>query len=106
MNISLEHNVQYDHSRMSYWTRINLSNELGKKSTLLILASKNYIADYYAGKEKISDEHVALWIQDAIKDVQNLPDDTFFIQQVYRKVYSNSFEGQKNGMDFLMEVLP
>ncbi len=106
MNISLEHGLQYDHERRAYWIRIKFSGEPNKKSTLLVLASKNYIADHYAGSKEVSNEHTALWMQDVIKDVESIPDDAFFINQVYRKVYADTAEGQKNGMDFLAEVLP
>src|SRR5271157_3590675 len=105
MNIHPEHSIVYDDERHAYWTRIRLSGELNKKSMLLVLASKNYIADHYAGSEEVSLEHVGRWFQDVLKDLGEIPDDAFFIDQIYRKVYADTYEGQKNGMDFLMGVL-
>lgn len=96
--------IKEDFSRDLYWTRIIfLSDDELKKSSVFACASLEYLEDFYriANGARLEQKHFNEWADKVVEKWSGLGDD-IFNQDVHYDVYSNTPEGEANGLDFLL----
>lgn len=99
--------ITEDFGRELYWVRIRfLSEDETKNTQVLASASTEYLHNLYKipMAEKLSEEHFSKWSDSIISKWLKL-ENQLFDQDVHYDVYSNTKEGEANGIDFLISKL-
>jgi|GEM_PF-1347410 len=94
--------IKEEFARDTYWTRLYIESEDGgKKSTVLVCASREYLWDLF-GAKKPEEVKMDQWLNEVIKKWESLRE-TVFNNSVHYDVYTNTREGAVNGLKFLKE---
>lgn len=96
-----------DFSRDTYWARVFLESDDGRKrTTLLTCASHEYLWDLFKSNKFTMDDVRDVWLKKVIDRCISAGDSTFNTK-VLRYVYAMTDEGRENGMEFLeREISP
>ena len=93
MEIKKEHGIVYHAEPMVYLVRLEVFHDSGEKSKAVVVATREYIADTYAGQETVSDVHTQAWLTDAVERLKGFPEEAFLIDQPYRELYGSDPRG-------------
>jgi len=99
--------IKEDPGRDLYWTRIIFISDDEKKQTqVLTSASQEYLENLYKTKrtDKLFEEYFSELVELVIAKWTKM-EDKLFDQDVHYDVYSNTAEGEANGIDFLISKL-
>lgn len=99
--------IKYEFHRGIYWTRIFFTSDDGiKKTKVFTCASMEYLQDLYkiVSGDKLKQEEFNAWLDVVVKKWSKLGDE-IFNQDIHYDVYSNTQEGEANGIDFLVKEI-
>lgn len=97
--------IHYEQVRSTYWTRIYVTDDNGKKGRVLVCAGRNYLHDFFRipGGDQLIKDHFDKWLEQVISDLKKNIEHFKTDGQVSYKVYSFTLKGQQNALKFLKE---
>ena len=104
MDIQLAHTINEDLPHRLYWGRLTVRVEPDKKATIIVGASRDYIADIYAQVDPVARHHVDTWVNDTIEYLKGLPPEIFLLD-TFRFAKGNTYVEESRVMDFLKTIV-
>lgn len=96
--------IERESDRDLYWTKIIfLSDDKTKKSSVFACISEEKLTDSFrlAGEKKLEQKYLDEWVASVVNKWSALGE-RILDQDVHYDVYSNTSEGEANGLDFLI----